>query len=169
MNRKEFEAWIDSRLDSFANVLSDKRKPWVRMDIRFGLRNEPEPVTESVDNFYISCNPLTRETVIFNIATKHCAVARCHIDDEFNVRKGVAIAWAKYNHEPVPNWENSIPREELVNGDKFISSVNQHHTITFIGWLPNMKNGLVGKWAIAVDDYYKPVKTQIAEEVVKVD
>ena len=87
----------------------------------------------------------------------------------FSVRVGVAIAWAKYNNEVVPNYTFSIPREELVNGDKFISSINKNHILTFIGWLPDTRNGMTGKWAVALDDNRRPIKTQIANEVVKVE
>ena len=56
-----------------------------------------------------------------------------------------------------------------MNGDKFISSVNKNNILTFIGWLPNAKNGMVGKWAIAIDDNRRPIKTQIAKNVIKVE
>lgn len=122
-----------------------------------------------VGNFFINCDLITRETTIFNTATKRSATAKCRIGESFSARVGVAIAWAKYNHEIVPDWASSIPREELVNGDKFISSIDKNNTFVFIGWIPNMKDGLTGKWAIAIDDYYKPIKTQIAKEVIKIE
>ena len=122
-----------------------------------------------IGNFYISCDILTRETTIFNTVTKRFASAKCRIGEVFSPRIGVAIAWARYNHEIVPDWTDSIPREELVNGDKFISSINKNHILTFIGWLPNSRNGVTGKWAVAIDDNRRPIKTQIAEKVIKVD
>ena len=122
-----------------------------------------------IGNFFITGDLITRETTIFNTASKHSATAKCRVGEVFDVRVGVAIAWAKYNHEVVPDYVNSIPREELVNGDKFISSVNKNHILTFIGWLPNSRNGMTGKWAVAIDDNRRPIKTQIANEVVKVE
>lgn len=171
MNKKEFEAWIDSRLDSFAQVLPNKKRPWIDMNV--ALHDKKSYLTTNlnayVGNFFINCDLITRETTIFNTATKRSATAKCRIGETFSPRIGVAIAWAKYNHEVVPDWANSIPREELVNGDKFISSINKNHILVFIGWIPDVRNGMTGKWAVALDDNRRPIKTQIAEEVVKVD
>ncbi len=33
MNKREFETWIDSRLDSFAQVLPNKKRPWIDMNV----------------------------------------------------------------------------------------------------------------------------------------
>lgn len=171
MDKREFEAWIDSRLDSFAQVLPEKRRPWVDMSLKLqDKKSYLLPYLNAyIGNFFIHCDLITRETTIFNTASKRSATAKCRVGDVFSARIGVAIAWAKYNHEVVPDYANSIKREELVNGDKFISSVNKNHIFTFIGWIPNTKNGLTGKWAIVINKVYKPIKTQIAEEVVKVD
>lgn len=32
MDKKEFNAWIESRLDSFAQVLPNKKRPWEGMN-----------------------------------------------------------------------------------------------------------------------------------------
>lgn len=171
MDKKEFEMWIDSRLDSFAQILPNKKRPWIDMNVM--LHDRKSRLTTNlnvyVGNFFINCDLITRETTIFNTVTKHYATAKCRIGEPFSARIGVAIAWAKYNHEVVPDWANSIPREELVNGDKFISSLNKNHILVFIGWLPDTRNGMTGKWAVALDDNRRPIKTQIAEKVVKVE
>lgn len=169
MDKREFEAWIDSRLDSFAQVLPEKRRPWVNMnacllDRKNYLLNY---ATNYIGNFFIVCNLVTRETTIFNTVTKRFATAKCRIGEPFSARIGVAIAWAKYNHEVVPDYEDTINREDLMNGDKFISSMNQNIIYTFIGWIPNVRKGLIGKWAIALDEKNKPLKVQIADTVIK--
>ena len=171
MDKKEFNAWIDSRLDSFAQILPEKRRPWLNMtaNLRDEISYRFTHLDTHIGNFYISCDLLTRETTIFNTVTKRFASAKCRIEEVFSPRIGVAIAWARYNHEIIPNYKDSIPREELINGDKFISSLNKNHILVFIGWLPNTKNGVTGKWAVALDDNRRPIKTQIAEEIVKVD
>lgn len=171
MNKKEFETWIDSRLDSFAQVLPEKRRPWVDMGLKLQDRRNYllNYINAYIGNFFIHCDLVTRETTIFNTASKRSATTKCRMGEVFSVRDGVAIAWAKYNHEVVPDYASSIPREELVNGDKFISSINKNHILVFIGWLPNSRNGMTGKWAVALDDNRRPIKTQIAEEVVKVE
>lgn len=171
MDKKDFNAWIDSRLDSFSQVLPEKRRPWTDMSLKLQDKKSYmlTYLNAYIGNFFIHCDLITRETTIFNTASKRSATAKCRIGEVFSVRVGVAIAWAKYNNEVVPDYTLSIPREELVNGDKFISSVNQNHIFVFIGWIPNMKDGLTGKWAIAIDDCCRPIKTQIAKEVVKVE
>lgn len=171
MDKKEFIAWIDSRLDSFAQILPNKCRPWTDMGIK--LQDKKNYMLTYLNayagNFFIHCDLITRETTIFNTASKRSATAKCRVGEVFSVRVGVAIAWAKYNNEVVPDYALSIPREELVNGDKFISSLNKNHILTFIGWLPNTRNGMTGKWAVAIDDNRRPIKTQIANDVVKVE
>lgn len=171
MDKREFEAWIDSRLDSFAQVLPEKHRPWVDMSLKLQDKKSYllTYLNAYIGNFFIHCDLITRETTIFNTASKRSATAKCCVGDVFSIRIGVAIAWAKYNHEIVPDYTLSIPRKELVNGDKFISSINKNHILTFIGWLPNARNGMVGKWAIAIDDNHRPIKTQIAKNVIKVE
>lgn len=171
MDKREFEAWVDSRLDSFAQILPEKRRPWADMVFKLHDRKSYplDYINAYIGNFFIHCDLITRETTIFNTATKRSATAKCRMEEVFSVRVGVAIAWAKYNHEVVPDYTNSIPREELVNGDKFISSLNKNHILVFIGWLPNTRSGMTGKWAVALDDNRRPIKTQIAENVVKVE
>ena len=171
MDKKEFNAWIDSRLDSFAQILPEKRRPWTDMSIKLQDKKNymPTYLNAYIGNFFIHCDLITGETTIFNTASKRSATAKCRMGDVFSIRVGVAIAWAKYNHEVVPDYTLSIPKEELMNGDKFISSVNKNNILTFIGWLPNAKNGMVGKWAIAIDDNRRPIKTQIAKNVIKVE
>lgn len=171
MDKREFEAWIDSRLDSFAQILPNKCRPWT--DMCFKLHDKKSYMLTYLNayagNFFIHCDLITRETTVFNTASKRSATAKCRVGEEFSVRAGVAIAWAKYNNEVVPDYTLSIPREELVNGDKFISSINKNHILTFIGWLPDTRNGMTGKWAVAIDDNHRPIKTQIAKDVVKVE
>lgn len=168
MDKREFAAWINSRLDSFAQILPNKRKPW--LDITANLSDRDYLLNYGnayIGNFFIHCDLVTRETTIFNTATKRSATAKCRIGESFSVRVGVAIAWAKYNHELIPDYEDTIKREDLQNGDKFISSMNKNVIYTFIGWLPNTKNGTIGKWAVVIDDNRKPYKVQIAETVIK--
>lgn len=115
MDKKEFEAWIESRLDSFAQVLPEKRRPWLDMNARIHNRKEYllNYANAYFGNFFINCDLATRETTIFNTATKRSATAKCRIGEEFNACIGVAIAWAKYNHEVIPDYDNVITREEL--------------------------------------------------------
>jgi hypothetical protein len=172
MDKKEFEAWIDSKLNSFAHVLPDKRKPWVKMDNKLNIEDvdySHPNISEFIGNFFIVCNLFTGETTIFNIVTKRRATARCNIEDKFDVRTGIAVAWARYNHEIIPDYENIISREELVNGDKFFSSLNKNRVNTFVGWLPYAATGSVGKFAAIINENGVLLKTQIKEQVVKIN
>lgn len=139
MNKQEYKAWIESRLDSLAQLLPHKERPWINAGRRMMAYNETYYVCY-VSNFFICGNLLTRETTIFNTKTKRHATAKCKIGEGFLIEDGVAIAWAKYNNELIPDYEDTIKREDLQNGDKFISSMNKNVIYTFIGWLPNTKN-----------------------------
>jgi hypothetical protein len=169
MNKKEYMKWIDRKVHSFSNLLADKRNPAELLGYTMQNNNYRKEFTLRIDNFIIYVNLYTAETVIFNTKTMRSAKAKCHDGDTFNINEGIAIAWAKYNNEVIPQYENSIGRDELQNGDVFISSVNKNNVVTFIGWIPNCPKGLIGKWAIVLDEERKPLKTQVAEEVVKMN
>ena len=166
MTRQEYYQWIESRLDSFAQVLPEKRTLWIEAAKEMNAKGH-DFYTCYLGNFFITGDLWTRETTIFNTKTKRHATAKCKVGETFDVNVGVAIAWAKYNHELVPDYEETINREDLMNGDKFISSMNQNVIYTFIGWMPNMRKGLIGKWAVVLDDKNKPYKVQIADTVIK--
>ena len=162
---------LTADLTASLRYFPEKRRPWVDMSLKLQDKKSYllTYLNAYIGNFFIHCDLITRETTIFNTASKHSAIAKCRMGEVFSVRDGVAIAWAKYNHEVVPDYSLSISREELVNGDKFISSINKNHILVFIGWIPNTRNGMTGKWAVALDDNRRPIKTQIANEVVKVE
>jgi hypothetical protein len=171
MDKKEFEAWIDSRLDSFAQILPNKCRPWTDMVIKLHDRRNYllNYINAYTGNFFIHCDLITRETTIFNTASKRSATAKCRMGEVFSIRAGVAIAWARYNHEIIPDYENLISREELINGDKFISSLNKNRVNTFVGWLPYAATGTIGKFAAIINDKGVLLKTQIKEQVVKIN
>ena len=166
MTQQEYRKWIESRLDSFAQILPYKERPWITASRRMKM-NYKNYYTCYIGNFFISGDLITRETTIFNAKTKRHTTAKCKVGENFLINDGVAIAWAKYNNELIPDYEDTINRDELMNGDKFISSMNKNVVYTFIGWMPNMRKGLVGKWAVVLDDKNKPYKVQIAETVIK--
>ena len=166
MNKKQYEEWIEHKLKSFSQFLPDKMNPAVTLG--YTMQNSKRIYhTLYAGNFFVYADLIAGETVIFNTKTMRSAKAKCHYEDTFSTYEGIAIAWAKYNNEIVPQYEKSINRDELQNGDMFISSVNRNNVVTFIGWITNCRNGMVGKWAIVLDEKKKPLKTQIAEEVVK--
>lgn len=168
MDRKQYNEWVNNKLKSLSQFLPDKMNPAATLG--YAMQNNKRLYhTLYVGNFFIYADLMTGETVIFNTNTKRSASAKCHADDTFDIYEGIAVAWAKYNNEIVPQYEKSISRDELQNGDIFISSVNKNNVVTFIGWIPNCRNGMVGKWAIVLDEKKKPLKTQIAEEVVKIN
>ena len=169
MNKKEYMKWIDSKVHSFSNLLVDKRNPAELLDYAMQNDHLRKKFILYIDNFIIYVNLYTAETVIFNTRTMRSAKAKCHNSDTFNINEGIAVAWARYNNEVIPQCENSIGRDELQNGDMFISSVNKNNVVTFIGWIPNCPKGLIGKWAIVLNEKRKLLKTQVAEEVVKMN
>lgn len=166
MNVRDYQKWVDSKVHSFSNLLSDKKNPAKLLSNAMQQHPFQIKYTLCIDNFIIYVNLYTTEIIILNAKTMKSAKARCHFTDTFNVYVGIAVAWAKYNHEAVPQIEKTIKRDELKNGDKFISSIN-NKVVTFIGWIPDSTNGMIGKWAIVLDEKGFPLKTQVAEEVSK--
>ena len=79
MDKKDFNTWIDSRLDSFAQILPEKRRPWTDMSIKLqDKKNYMLPYLNAyIGNFFIHCDLITRETTIFNTASKRFATAKC--------------------------------------------------------------------------------------------
>ena len=167
MNKKEYMKWIDRKVHSFSNFLADKRNPAELLSYTMRNNNYQKQFTLRIDNFIVYVNLYTAETVIFNTKKMRSAKAKCHNNDTFSVKQGIAIAWAKYNNEVIPQCENSISRDELQSGDIFINSVN--NVVTFIGWIPSWRNGMIDNWAIVLDEKGQPLKTQIAEKVVKMN
>ena len=168
MDRKQYNEWVNNKLKSLSQFLPDKMNPAATLG--YAMQNSKRTYhTLYVGNFFIYADLMTGETVIFNTNTKKSASAKCHSDDTFDIYEGIAVAWAKYNNEAVPEWQNTISREELRNGDKIRSTMNINNEYYFIGWLPNTANGLTGKWAAVYDKHRKLLKTQIAEKVIKLN
>lgn len=178
MNRKNYAQWVNARLSDFQHNCMGKvsiaslidtyrRTASGRFLTRIGSPTESGAITYG--NFIISWDFYTRLVTIFNIMSHKYGQSKAAKEDDFCITEGIAIAWAHYNKMPIPSLDKTIEREKLVNGDKFISSVNQSKIVTFIGWCPNMKNGTIGKWAVVLEERDKPIKTQIAETVIKIN
>lgn len=169
MNRKQYNEWVNNKIKSFSQFLPDKMDPAATLG--YTMQNNRRPYyTLYTGNFFIYADMYTAETVIFNTKTKRSASAKCHPDDTFDIYEGIAVAWAKYNNEDVPEYYKTVKRETLQNGDTIRSTMNMNTTYTFIGWLPTKQNGTRGKWAAVYDSENKKLlKTMIDEEVIKLN
>lgn len=176
MNTGEYKVWVNDRISDFErhnhkysimNIIdklySDK---YFVCKKRHGIDYGCGSIIYG--NFIIAWDEYERTVTIHHNKYHTYAVAKCKFNDKFDLRTGIAIAWAKYNNMTVPDIDNTINRDNLQNGDIFISSVNDDAYI-FIGWIPNWRKGIIGKWAIVLDDKGKALKTQIAEEVIKIN
>lgn len=169
MNRQQYNEWVNNKLKSFSQFLPDKMNPAATLG--YAMQNSKRTYhTLYVGNFFIYADLMTGETVIFNTNTKRSASAKCHPDDTFDIYEGIAAAWARYNNEAVPEYHKTISRDELQNGDLIRSQNNMNTIYCFIGWLPNMRDGLRGKWAAVYDkDTKKLLKVMIDKEVIKLN
>ena len=163
MTNMQWRAWRDERIKQLEHELKKTSIVPKLLDSMLGYNYQI-----CVGNFFINANRLTRETTIFNVKTKKVATAKCNESDYFTLSDGVAIAWAKYTNSPIPTREETICREALENGNIFYRpSVDKHEKYTFIGWIPNMPNGTIGKWSIVLENGSKVLKLQIPEVVNK--
>lgn len=177
MNKGEYNQWVNDRI---SDLEQHNRKLPVMTIIdklyggkysvckqRYGENYNGGSILYG--NLIITWDMYERTVSIHHNKYHTYGVAKCQYGDNFDLKTGIAIAWARYNRMAVPDVDLTINRNELKNGDMFISSVNKSNVVTFIGWIPNSRNGLVGKWAIILDGKRKPLKTQIADEVVKMN
>lgn len=169
MNRKQYEEWIEHKLKSFSQFLPDKMNPAATLN--YAMQNNMRTYhTLYAGNFFIYADLIAGETVIFNTNSMRAAKAKCHYEDTFSIYEGIAVAWARYNNEDVPEYHKTVHRDELQNGDTIRSTMNMNTTYCFIGWLPNMRTGTRGKWAAVYDtENKKLLKTMIDEEVIKLN
>lgn len=167
MNRKQYEEWIENKLKSFSQFLPDKMNPAATLG--YAMQNNRRTYhTLYAGNFFVYADLIAGETVIFNTNTMRAAKAKCHYEDTFSIYEGIAVAWARYNNEDVPEYHKTVHRDTLQNGDIIRSTMNMNTTYTFIGWLPTKQNGTRGKWAAVYDtEGKKLLKTMIDEEVIK--
>lgn len=67
-------------------------------------------------NSEITCNRI----IIINSHTGRIGFSKCSTEDTFNLIVGIAIAWARYCGETIPDEISiTIPISELVSNDKF--------------------------------------------------
>ena len=169
MNRQQYNEWVNNKLKSLSQFLPDKMNPAATLG--YAMQGSKRTYhTLYVGNFFIYADLMTGETVIFNTHTKKSASAKCHSDDTFDIYEGIAVAWAKYNNEAIPEYYKTVSRDTLQNGDFIRSTMNTNTTYTFIGWLPTKRDGTRGKWAAVYDSESKKLlKTMIDEEVIKLN
>lgn len=170
MTKKQFEEWITNKLKSFSQFLPDKANPAQTLSYAMQTDRHKAYHMMYIGNFFIHADMYTGETTIFNTHTMKSAKAKCHYEDTFSIYEGIAVAWAKYNNEDVPEYHKTVHRDTLQNGDTIRSTMNMNTVYTFIGWLPTKQNGTRGKWAAVYDTYDKKLlKTMIDEEVIKLN
>ena len=168
MNKREYEEWIEDRIKSFSHCLPDKSNPAALLSFTMQKNKTLPFCTVYLGNFFVYVDLIAEETVIFNTRTMKSAKAKCRFEDTFSVYDGVAIAWAKYNHEEIPTYDKTVHRDTLQNGDVF-RKVGMNTVYTFIGWLPNKGMVTKGKWAaVYADESQHLLKTMLDKEVIKI-
>lgn len=85
MTKKDFDIWVNDMFRSFTEYV-----------------REHDCVGYFCTHDVNKGGSANRETVIVNVKTHKTAFARCHKDDTFDVKVGIAIAWARYNGILIP-------------------------------------------------------------------
>ena len=73
-------------------------------------------ITIENDRFILNVND-NGTTTIFNKGKGYVGFSKCHKNDAYNYWLGIAIAWARYKHEDLPDF--SVKIEDLKIGDRF--------------------------------------------------
>ena len=74
-------------------------------------------------NVFINSDKSTT-VFIMNSKTGKIASAKCKETDKYNLKVGIAIAWARYKRIPIPNF--SMQLGELKQGEEFIYKFNRY-------------------------------------------
>lgn len=75
-------------------------------------------------------------TTLVNFRTGRVTKAKCHKDDEFDFRIGLAIAWARYRGYEIPKEIRRVHSSTLRHGQRFIFVPNEEGEFIFIGQVP---------------------------------
>lgn len=103
MTEKEFAVWCKNMVESFKSY--EKCHPNIGL-LMWGSPSEKD-----------------RKTVIINMKTMKTACAKCHPSDEFSKDVGIAIAWARYNNNPIPQVVNCNVVDDfysVIHGEKIV-------------------------------------------------
>lgn len=133
LNETDFNKWVEYKLKDLKRCLPPMPvKPW--------LEDEISPYYTSMftgGNFSFIVNRKKGRVVIANIETGHLGIAKKNSVDDWNVKTGLAVAWAKYKNEEVPSLMKSVLSSTLTYGMKYLLNET---VVTFIGWFPKMVN-----------------------------
>lgn len=133
LNEIEFNKWVEYKLKDLKRCLPPMPvKPW--------LENEISPYYRNMfngGNFTFIVDKKKGKVAIVNTETGRLGIARKNSVDDWNVKTGLAVAWAKYKNEEVPSCAEIAPSSRLTYGRKyFLNEI----VVTFIGWFPKSTN-----------------------------
>lgn len=133
LNKTDFKKWVKYELKNLRRCLPPMSiKPWLEDEI-----SPYFPNTFNGGNFTIIVDKKKGKIAIVNIETGHLGIARKNPNDDWNVKTGLAVAWAKYKNEEVPSLMKDLPSSVLTYGKKYLLNET---VVTFIGWFPKMVN-----------------------------
>lgn len=136
------EKWVDNHFKSFIKT-AFKSNVEIGINEDLLLRRLRERSIYHTRSFTILCDIEKRKISILkrNSQSNKIFTAICLRGDRFTLKTGIAVAWAKYNHEIIPNFDKIKRRDELINGDKFLSK-NSRKKYVFIGFLHQNSNSI---------------------------
>lgn len=133
LNEVDFSKWVEYKLKDFRRYLPPMpSKPWIESEL-----SRYYPSYFNGGNFTIIVEKTKGRVTILNTETGRLGIAKKNSADEWNVKTGLAIAWAKYKNEEVPSCTEIAPSSILTYGRKYFLNET---VVTFIGWFPKRVN-----------------------------
>lgn len=133
LNEMDFNKWVEYKLKDFRRCLPPMpAKPWIESEL-----SSYYPSYFNGGNFTIIVEKTKGRVTILNTETGHLGIAKKNSVDDWNVKTGLAIAWAKYKKEEVPSLMKSVLSSTLTYGMKYLLNET---VVTFIGWFPKSTN-----------------------------
>lgn len=137
-----FNDWVDKQIFCFWHSPQMKG---VHLDEVLSMSHFPM-TTKILDDIVIARRNFD-ETIIMSLATGKRGAAKCHKDDKYDLRVGLAIAWARFKGETVPKVYEmiAIDPDELKHGQKFFITEDENgKTVSkeyiYVGMHPKYQN-----------------------------
>jgi hypothetical protein len=107
--------WIENQLKGFA-----KANKTTFTNVRSLKAFEKYHFFRPKNSPYITMWDNKKEVIIFNTKTGKSSKARCHETDTYNLQYGLAVAWARYKKETIPDFYLLTEARHLITGDEFL-------------------------------------------------
>lgn len=155
MNVNEFENWVEKKYHDMMIATSFRLSQITQLNLVVD-----KGLAISRTGFTMTFIRKSLTIRICNAYTGKTGKAKCNINDTFSFKKGLAIAWARYCQDSIPEVIErfKVDSYQLKNGDVFYKDEYSTKRYIYIGPHP-----LDEKFFIALSNTYQPVKLDFTE------